>query len=155
MKQTLIFLALSVIEKEVSSRAYNLPDSLTYQVIEIITGSKTNADLMLVLEIPSEITVKWQAVYQSGVSFYALALIRFSGNGIFEVAGGAPATGENQHKNHFTFTIRSLLRKNLHRSRNGCEESGETISYKSNPSENNKITILGRKKITLFNTTKF
>ena len=61
----------------------------------MVTGSKTNADVRLELNIPVEVAVIWQATYQSDASFSANALIYFTGDGVFEVADGTLTTGAN------------------------------------------------------------
>ena len=58
----------------------------------VVTGSKTNANVSLILNIATGKTVVWQATYQSNSAFVATNLISFSGNGMFEVANGTLIT---------------------------------------------------------------
>jgi len=61
----------------------------------IVTGTKTNADVRLQVNIPAGKTVKWKATYKSDAYFSANALISFTGDGMLEVAGGTLTTGAN------------------------------------------------------------
>jgi hypothetical protein len=58
----------------------------------IVTGSKTNANATLALNIIMFKIVVWKAVYQSVTPFGANHLISFSGDGVFEVANGTLIT---------------------------------------------------------------
>jgi len=62
-----------------------------------VTGSKTNADEMLSLIIPTERTVVWSAFYKSSYPFSAQALIHFEGNGTFEIGYDGALITENAH----------------------------------------------------------
>ena len=56
----------------------------------IVTGSKTNVDVTLYLNIPENKTVVWKATYQATSALNSL--ISLSDNGTFEVSGGALVT---------------------------------------------------------------
>ena len=60
--------------------------------IIVITGSKTNARQVLDLTFSTEITLLWEATYQSTTPFSGSALIYLFGQGIFEVANGTIIT---------------------------------------------------------------
>jgi hypothetical protein len=62
----------------------------------LVTGSKTDADITLVISIPQGKTVVWQATYQSGAIFEGDYLLYFWQDGTFEVAAGKLFT-ENAH----------------------------------------------------------
>jgi hypothetical protein len=98
----IIFLALPVIHanvvyfnitqensvQEIRTGLQALIDNAIADDIIIVTGSKTNANDALMLNIRQEITVVWQANYQSGAAFGATHLLSFTGGGTFEVADG-------------------------------------------------------------------
>ena len=65
----------------------------------VVTGSKTDADIMLVLNIPAKKTVLWEATYQSSPGVEIYDLIFFHGEGTFDVAGGTITTA-NAHAIH-------------------------------------------------------
>jgi len=67
-------------------------DNATNNDIVTVTGSKTNADATLTLNIAAGKTVVWQATYQSGSPFWADHLISFSGAGTFVVENGSLLT---------------------------------------------------------------
>jgi len=56
----------------------------------IVTGSKTNVDVTLFLNIPANKTVIWKANYQASIA--VSPLLSLSGNGTFEVSGGVLVT---------------------------------------------------------------
>jgi len=58
----------------------------------IVTGTKTNADATLSLNIPIHKIVQWHAIYQSNSSIGSSTLIALSGDGIFEVLDGTLIT---------------------------------------------------------------
>jgi len=74
----------------------------------VVTGSKTDADITLTLQIAAEKKVVWQAVYQSSSSLKNTFLISFSGSGCFEVADGELIT-ENAHTIQATNTGSTII----------------------------------------------
>ena len=58
----------------------------------IVTGSKTNADVTLTINIPTNKIVVWKAIYQASLSLNNNALIKFLGDGILEIEGGTLTT---------------------------------------------------------------
>jgi hypothetical protein len=71
----------------------------------IVTGSKTNADATLFLNIPEDKTVVWKATYQAASALNPL--ISLSDNGTFEVSGGTLVTtnGNTMNSNGTGSTI--------------------------------------------------
>jgi len=68
----------------------------------IVTGSKTNADITLTLNISVGKTVVWKADYQAILNFTPSTLIMLQGDGTFEVAGGTiMATGKTMTINSY------------------------------------------------------
>jgi hypothetical protein len=74
---------------QIQSELQSLINGVTENDRVVVTGSKTNADITLSLNITTGKTVVWQAVYESTATFLALHLIFFTGGGNFEVAEGA------------------------------------------------------------------
>jgi hypothetical protein len=71
-------------------------DNATSNDRVIVTGSKTDADIRLILYIPTGKVVVWQATYQSGAFTGVQNLIGWDGDGTFEVADGK-LIAENIH----------------------------------------------------------
>ena len=81
---------------KIETELQNIINNATYSDTVIVTGSKTDADKTLTLNIAADKMVVWQATYQSTPSIKIDALLSFLGSGTFEVANGTLIT-ENAH----------------------------------------------------------
>jgi len=77
---------------EIQSEIQSAIDNATSSDMVMVTGSKTDANLTLTLNIPEGKTVVWQATYQSSAALGSNTLISFTGDGILNVANGALIT---------------------------------------------------------------
>jgi hypothetical protein len=81
---------------QIQTELQTLINSTTANDRVVVTGSKTDADITLNLDISTDKTVVWQATYQSSSSLKNTFLFSFSGSGTFEVADGELITA-NAH----------------------------------------------------------
>ena len=73
---------------QIETELQTLINNATNDDIVKVTGSKTNADITLTLNIGYGKKVVWEAIYHSSATFEGTSLISFLGSGAFEVTNG-------------------------------------------------------------------